>query len=156
MAITSRDRIRDLVRRTGRRSVEASKAADIVASQFQQIADAATQANPHLATGIEAMREVLAYIETVGAELAALSGHAVEGAALAADHAHELAQIATIAGNLPELERVDESVIGRYTLPERPTEEMVRRIVASLESDVVEAAGGGGVVFELRARRDED
>lgn len=153
---TDRDKIRDLMRRTGRRTVEATKAADVVAEQYQQMAAALLETNPHFEAGIVALREVLAYMESVKAEVAATTGHAVEGAVLAADHAHELAQIATIAGNLPELERVDESVIGRYTLPERPTEKMVRQIIASLESDVVEAAGGGGVVFELRARRDED
>ena len=153
---TSRDRVRDLIRRSGRRTVLAAEAAGVVAEQFDQMSKALLETNPHFEAGITALREVLAYMESVKAEVAATTGHAVEGAALASDHAHELAQIATIAGNLPELERVDESVIGRYTLPEGPTEKMVRQIIASLESDVVEAAGGGGVVFELRARRDED
>lgn len=144
------------MRRTGRRTVKAAEAASVVAADYQAMADALLKTDGRFADGLTALREVLAFMDVVKGELAAGAGHAVEGAVLAADHAHELAQIATIAGNLPELEAIDQAVIGRYTLPEKPTEEMVWRIVASLESDVVEAAGNGGVVFELRVRRDED
>lgn len=153
---TSRDKVRDLMRRTGRRTVQAAEAASVVAGQFDQMSKALLETNPHFEAGLVALREVLAYMESVKAEVEATTGHAVEGAALAGDLAHELAQVATVASNLPELEQINESVIGRYTLPERPTEKMVRQIIASLESDVLETAGAGGVVFELRARRDDD
>lgn len=154
---TSRDRIRDLMRRAGRRSVKASKAADVVSDQFQDMARVLLSTDSRFADAVTAMREVLGFMDIVKGELSAAAGHAVEGAHLATDHAHELRQIATIAGNLPELEQADAAPIARYTLPENYTPEMARRVAENLAADVLREAGDKyGITFELVARRDDD
>jgi len=143
------------MRRSGRRTVQAAAAADVVAAQFKEISSTLLQTSPHFEAGVVALREVLAYMETVKAEVDAAAGHAAEGAMLAADHAHELAQVATVVSNLPELDGVDETIAGRYTLPDGATEAMLERVLLNLEADIRRAAGSGGITFELVARDDD-
>lgn len=156
MARTS-DKIREsLQRKTGRRTIRAAEASDVVSANFKEMADTLLKTDTRFAAAVEAMGEVLSFMEIVKSEVATLAGRALEGAELAADHAHDMAHVATLVANMPDVIEAVKELEGRYTLPVGASEEMIRKVITNLENDLRRATGKGGVTFELLVRRADD
>lgn len=150
------DKVREsLQRKTGRRTIRAAEASDVIAANFKDISAALLQTDTRFTTAVEAMSEVLAFMEIVKSEVGTLAGRALEGAELAADHAHDMAHVATLVANMPDVIEAVKELEGRYTLPAGANEEMVRKVIKNLEGDLRRASGKGGVTFELLVRRNE-
>jgi len=128
-------------------------AAQMVADNEAEIAKRLTAETGRMDDLARAIVEVAEFSKDILAGLQALAGHAHENAEVAQDHAHETAHFATLAINTDAINAAA-LVAGEYALPYGFTEEMVRKVIASLEADLRRAAGeSGGVKVSLTVKR---